>query len=29
MFSVDVTSNVGDISVKTTNNKGLSTEYWT
>ena len=29
MFSVDVTSNVGDISVKTTNNKGLSPEYWT
>ena len=29
MFSLDVTSNVGDISVKTTNNKGLSPEYWT
>ena len=29
MFSVDITSNVGDINVKTTNNKGLSPEYWT
>ena len=29
MFSVDVKTNVGDIAVKTTNNKGLSPEYWT
>ena len=29
MFSVDVETTVGDIVVKTTNNKGLSPEYWT
>ncbi len=29
MFSVDVQTTIGDIEVKTTNNKGLSPEYWT
>tara|TARA_R100001460_G_C3527034_1_gene173127 strand:+ start:571 stop:861 length:291 start_codon:yes stop_codon:yes gene_type:complete len=29
MFSVDVQTTIGDIAVKTTNNKGLSPEYWT
>ena len=29
MFSVDVKTNIGDIAVRTTNNKGLSPEYWT
>ena len=29
MFSVDVKTTIGDIAVKTTNNKGLSPEYWT
>ena len=29
MFSVDVRTTIGDIAVKTTNNKGLSPEYWT
>ena len=29
MFSVDVHTTIGDIEVKTTNNKGLSPEYWT
>ena len=29
MFSVDVTSNLGNVGVKTTQNKGLSPEYWT
>ena len=29
MFSVDVTSNLGSVGVKTTQNKGLSPEYWT
>ena len=29
MFTVDVQTTIGDIEVKTTNNKGLSPEYWT
>ena len=29
MFSVDVKPTVGTVSVETTNNKGLSPEYWT
>jgi hypothetical protein len=29
MFSVDVSTNLGSIDVKTTNNTGLSPEYWT
>ena len=29
MFSVDVTSNLGSVGVKTTQNEGLSPEYWT
>ena len=29
MFSVDVKTTVGDINVQTTQNKGLSPEYWT
>ena len=29
MFSVEVTPKIGDVSVKTTQNEGLSPEYWT
>ncbi len=29
MFSVDVVSSIGTVGVKTTQNKGLSPEYWT
>ena len=29
MFSVDVKPVIGTVSVETTNNKGLSPEYWT
>ena len=29
MFSVDVSSGLGNVGVKTTQNKGLSPEYWT
>mgnify|MGYP001226038228 FL=1 len=29
MFSVDVESTLGQVSVQTTQNKGLSPEYWT
>jgi|TARA_R110000823_G_scaffold226426_2_gene354103 hypothetical protein len=29
MFSVDVVSTIGNVGVKTTQNKGLSPEYWT
>jgi len=29
MFSVDVSSSLGNIGVKTTQNEGLSPEYWT
>ena len=29
MFSVDVESNLGNVGVKTTQNEGLSPEYWT
>ena len=29
MFTLDVQTTIGDIEVKTTNNKGLSPEYWT
>jgi|TARA_R100000781_G_scaffold109298_2_gene74206 hypothetical protein len=29
MFSVDVSSSLGTVGVKTTENKGLSPEYWT
>ena len=29
MFSVDVSSNLGRVGVKTTQNEGLSPEYWT
>lgn len=29
MFSVDVTSTIGSVKVKTTQNQGLSPEYWT
>ena len=29
MFSVDVVSSIGSVGVKTTQNKGLSPEYWT
>ena len=29
MFSVDVSPTVGNVKVETTNNKGLSPEYWT
>ena len=29
MFTVDVQTTIDDIEVKTTNNKGLSPEYWT
>jgi len=29
MFSVDVSSSLGSVGVKTTQNKGLSPEYWT
>ena len=29
MFSVDVVSTIGNVEVKTTQNKGLSPEYWT
>ena len=29
MFSVDIKPTVGTVSVETTNNKGLSPEYWT
>ena len=29
MFSVDVTTTMGDVNVQTTENKGLSPEYWT
>jgi len=29
MFSVDVSSNLGSVGVKTTQNEGLSPEYWT
>jgi hypothetical protein len=29
MFSVDVKTTMGDVNVQTTQNKGLSPEYWT
>lgn len=29
MFSVDVTSTLGTVNVKTTQNEGLKPEYWT
>ena len=29
MFSVDVKTTMGDVNVQTTENKGLSPEYWT
>ena len=29
MFSVDVSPTVGNVKVETTDNKGLSPEYWT
>jgi len=29
MFSVDVTSTIGTVNVKTTQNEGLKPEYWT
>jgi|TARA_Y100000996_G_C22242463_1_gene528277 hypothetical protein len=29
MFSVDVSSSLGKVGVQTTENKGLSPEYWT
>jgi len=29
MFSVDIESTIGQVSVQTTQNKGLSPEYWT
>ena len=29
MFSVDVSGNLGRVGVKTTQNEGLSPEYWT
>ncbi len=29
MFSVDVSSNIGSVGVETTQNEGLSPEYWT
>lgn len=29
MFSVDVSSSLGNVGVKTTQNEGLSPEYWT
>ena len=29
MFSVDVETTMGQVTVQTTNNKGLSPEYWT
>jgi|TARA_R110000803_G_C11976825_1_gene320247 hypothetical protein len=29
VFSVDVVSSIGSVGVKTTQNKGLSPEYWT
>ena len=29
MFTVDIKPMVGDVKVQTTNNKGLSPEYWT
>tara|TARA_R100001369_G_scaffold4674_2_gene13269 strand:+ start:7804 stop:8094 length:291 start_codon:yes stop_codon:yes gene_type:complete len=29
MFSVDVSSSLGSVGVKTTQNEGLSPEYWT
>ena len=29
MFSVEVTPKIGNVSVKTTQNEGLSPEYWT
>ena len=29
MFSVDVSSSLGTVGVETTQNKGLSPEYWT
>ena len=29
MFSVDIESNIGQVAVQTTQNKGLSPEYWT
>ena len=29
MFSVDVSSSLGSVGVQTTENKGLSPEYWT
>ena len=29
MFSVDVSSSLGNVGVQTTENKGLSPEYWT
>ena len=29
MFTVDVESNIGNVVVETTQNKGLSPEYWT
>ena len=29
MFSVDVVSSIGSVGVKTTQNEGLSPEYWT
>ena len=29
MFTVDIKSTIGDVTVQTTNNKGLSPEYWT
>ena len=29
MFTVDIKPMIGDVTVQTTNNKGLSPEYWT
>ena len=29
MFSVDVETTIGQVAVQTTQNKGLSPEYWT
>ena len=29
MFSVDIESTIGQVAVQTTQNKGLSPEYWT
>ena len=29
MFSVDTETTMGEVTVQTTNNKGLSPEYWT